>query len=65
MIIISSTELRRNLKKYLDIAATQKERIIVHRGKYDTYELYLHTPNKDIEQLILMDKSREESGRQL
>ncbi|WP_076792626.1 type II toxin-antitoxin system Phd/YefM family antitoxin [Chlorobium sp. KB01] len=37
MIAISTTELRRNLRKYLDIA--NKERVIIQCGKSETYEI--------------------------
>ena len=37
MIAISTTELRRNLRKYLDMA--NKERVIVQCGKTETYEI--------------------------
>ena len=37
MIVISPTELRENLKKYLDLA--DKERVIIQRGKTETFEL--------------------------
>ena len=37
MIAISTTELRRNLRKYLNLA--QKERVIIQCGKTETYEI--------------------------
>ena len=37
MIVISPSELRGNLKKYLDLA--EKERIIIQRGKSEMFEL--------------------------
>ncbi len=37
MIVISPSELRGNLKKYLDLAET--ERIVIQRGKKETFEL--------------------------
>lgn len=37
MIVISSAELRANLKKYLDLAAT--ERVIIQRGKNEVFNL--------------------------
>ncbi|WP_432713261.1 hypothetical protein [Pedobacter sp.] len=37
MIVISPTELSKNLKKYLDLA--DKERILIQRGKNETFEL--------------------------
>lgn len=33
MIVIKASELRQNLKKYLDLVATQKENIYIFRGK--------------------------------
>jgi PHD/YefM family antitoxin component YafN of YafNO toxin-antitoxin module len=37
MIAISTTELRKNLRKYLNMA--NKERVIVQCGKAETYEI--------------------------
>jgi hypothetical protein len=37
MIVISSAELRGNLKKYLDIA--NQEQVLIQRGKTETYLL--------------------------
>ena len=37
MIVISPSELRGKLKKYLDLA--EKERIIIQRGKSEMFEL--------------------------
>ena len=37
MIVISSAELRSNLKKYLDLAKT--ERVLIQRGKNETFVL--------------------------
>ncbi|MCX6180089.1 MAG: type II toxin-antitoxin system Phd/YefM family antitoxin [Chlorobiales bacterium] len=37
MIAISTTELRKNLRKYLNLA--NKERVIVQCGKTETYEI--------------------------
>ena len=37
MVIISSAELRNNMKKYLDIART--ERVIIQRGRDETFIL--------------------------
>lgn len=44
MIAISTTELRKNLRKYLDIAT--KERVVVRFGKTETVEI---VPGKNIE----------------
>jgi hypothetical protein len=37
MIVVSPSELRGNLKKYLDMA--DQERVIIQRGKTETFEL--------------------------
>lgn len=37
MIVISSSELRNNMKKYLDIA--KKEKVIVQRGRNESFVL--------------------------
>lgn len=37
MIVISSAELRNNLKKYLDIA--KSEQVLIQRGKNETFIL--------------------------
>lgn len=37
MIVISPNELRKNLKKYLDLA--DKEHVIIKRGKTENFEL--------------------------
>ena len=37
MIVISSAELRNNMKKYLDTATTEK--VVIQRGKKDTFVL--------------------------
>ena len=53
MRVISSTELRNNMKKYLDLAAN--ERILIQRGKYETFVLtreeYLE-PDEDLRRAI-------------
>lgn len=45
MIVISPSELRGNLKKYLDMA--EKERIVIQRGKKETFELRKTEPISD------------------
>ena len=35
MVVISSAELRGNMKKYLDIA--KKEQVLIQRGKNETF----------------------------
>ena len=37
MVVVSPGELRRNLKKYQDLA--DKERVIIQRGNTETFEL--------------------------
>ena len=37
MVVISSAELRSNMKKYLDIA--KKEQVLIQRGKNETFIL--------------------------
>lgn len=37
MVVISSAELRSNMKKYLDIA--KKEQVLIQRGKNETFVL--------------------------
>ncbi len=45
MIAISTTELRRNLRKYLDMA--NKERVLVQCGKTEAYEIVPATKISD------------------
>ena len=40
MVVISSAELRSNMKKYLDIAKT--EQVLIQRGKNETFILSAH-----------------------
>ena len=53
MIIISSAELRNNMKKYLDLA--KKEQVIIQRGRTETFVLsaenYLE-PDDDLARAI-------------
>jgi len=57
MIVISSAELRNNMKKYLDIA--KKEKVIIQRGKTETFVLtkeeYLEA-DEDFARAITMDE---------
>lgn len=57
MRVISSTELRSNLKKYLDLAAT--ERILIQRGNLETFVLsrqeYL-SPDDDLARAVTADE---------
>lgn len=39
MVVISSAELRSNMKKYLDIA--KREQVLIQRGKNETFVLSL------------------------
>jgi len=58
MIVISSGELRSNMKKYLDTA--KKETVIIQRGKSETFILQqtekYHEPNDDLESAITLDE---------
>ena len=49
MIVISSTELRNNMKKYLDLAKTEK--VIIQRGRNETFVLVAQT-NADEEDFL-------------
>ncbi len=57
MIVISSAELRNNMKKYLDLAKTQK--VVIQRGKTETFvlshETYLE-PDEDFNRAISMEE---------
>jgi len=57
MRVISSAELRNNMKKYLDLA--DKERIVVQRGRNETFVLtkeeYLE-PDDDFARAISMEE---------
>lgn len=56
MLVISSAELRNNMKKYLDIA--KSEEVIIQRGKTETFVLSMQkhlTPDEDLAQAISMD----------
>lgn len=57
MRVISSAELRNNMKKYLDLA--RHEKIVVQRGKNETFVLtkeeYLK-PDEDFARAITMDE---------
>ncbi len=60
MRVISSAELRNNMKKYLDLAAT--EQIIIQRGRKETFVLqkqeYLE-PDEDLNRTISIEEFRE------
>ena len=59
MIVISSTELRNDTEKYLDIAKTQK--VVIQRKGTDTFvlthETYLN-PDEDFHRAISMEDFR-------
>ncbi|MEI7825870.1 MAG: type II toxin-antitoxin system Phd/YefM family antitoxin [Chlorobiaceae bacterium] len=57
MIAVSTTELRRNLRKYLDMA--NKERVIVQCGKSETYEIVPTGTMSDTDQNFLNPKVNE------
>ncbi len=60
MRVISSAELRSNMKKYLDLAAS--EQIIIQRGRKETFVLqkqeYLE-PDEDLKRAISLEEFRE------
>lgn len=57
MRVISSSELRNNMKKYLDLA--MEEKIVIQRGRNETFVLtreeYLE-PDEDLRRAITMDE---------
>ncbi|MBE6247124.1 MAG: type II toxin-antitoxin system Phd/YefM family antitoxin [Bacteroidales bacterium] len=56
MVIISSAELRNNMKKYLDIA--KNEKVVIQRGKNETFVLVAQnvTSNEDLNRAITVDE---------
>ena len=56
MVIISSAELRNNMKKYLDIA--KKEKVVIQRGKNETFVLVAQNvnSNEDLSRAITVDE---------
>ena len=56
MVIISSAELRNNMKKYLDIA--KNEKVLIQRGKNETFVLVAQNvnSNKDLSRAITVDE---------
>ena len=60
MRVISTAELRSNMKKYLDLAA--QEQIIIQRGRKETFVLqkreYLE-PDEDFNRAISLEQFRE------
>lgn len=56
MVIISSAELRNNMKKYLDIAKTEK--VLIQRGRNETFVLVAQSnaAEEDIRRAITVDE---------
>ena len=57
MRVISSSELRSNMKKYLDMART--EQIVIQRGKNETYILSRQeqiSPDNDINRALTAEE---------
>ena len=56
MVIISSAELRNNMKKYLDIA--KNEKVVIQRGKNETFVLVAQNvnSNEDLNRAITVDE---------
>ena len=56
MVIISSAELRNNMKKYLDIA--KNEKVVIQRGKNETFVLAAQNvnSNEDLSRAITVDE---------
>ena len=55
MVVISSAELRNNMKKYLDLART--ERVVIQRGKNESFVLIAqgNAPEEDLTRAITVD----------
>lgn len=55
MVVISSAELRNNLKKYLDLART--ERVVIQRGRNESFVLIgqNNAPKDDLSRAITVD----------
>lgn len=57
MLVISSAELRNNMKKYLDLAKTQE--VVIQRGRTETFVLSEErhlAPDDDLARAITMDE---------
>lgn len=56
MVVISSAELRNNLKKYLDMART--ERVVIQRGRDESFVLIAqkNTPDADLARAVTVDE---------
>ena len=55
MVVISSAELRNNMKKYLDLART--ERVVIQRGRDESFVLIAqnNAPEADLARAITLD----------
>ena len=55
MVVISSAELRNNMKKYLDLA--RSERVIIQRGRDESFVLIAqnNAPEADLARAITVD----------
>lgn len=55
MVVISSAELRNNMKKYLDLART--ERVVIQRGRDESFVLVAqnNAPEADLTRAITVD----------
>ncbi len=55
MVVISSAELRNNMKKYLDLART--ERVVIQRGRDESFVLIAqnNAPEADLARAITVD----------
>jgi hypothetical protein len=69
MRVISSAEFRGNMKKYLDIASTESEKIVIQRGRDETFELTKGTrykkPDDDFYRSISIDEFRERTHQMI
>ena len=56
MVIISSAELRNNMKKYLDIA--KNEKVVIQRGRNETFVLVAqnNAVDEDLSRAITVDE---------
>ena len=56
MVIISSAELRNNMKKYLDIA--KNEKVVIQRGRNETFVLVAqnNVADEDLSRAITVDE---------
>ena len=55
MVVISSAELRNNMKKYLDLART--ERVVIQRGRNESFVLIAqnNASDEDLSRAITVD----------